>query len=524
MKEEMDYDARGLIIESRTISADGKLLVKMNYGYNTFLEVVKQTHTSYWPDGRSVQKVAQTTFDDSTNLISEIVEDFDQSGAHVSGHQLFHDPMTGVYRCFDWKAGQQKHVAIDCPESEESHEGPRETPTITRDEVLHHLASARQAAQADQKALRLKPKNLVQAPITTSNKEVGVVLPAHLSPGHRVSGSVVEDPNRFTGHPELTVTRVTLPMASAGDSSQLGGWTFELKGSEPQPADGPISFIVPAATGSIEFTLRQAGDPAVAVSGKVQIPKSRPEAAPIPAGYESTALCFKGDLCVVAGRFSGDGRNTFAAFDSVPASIVAETETAAYVDVPAFMNLGPAALIVAEGTKIEAMMMVVANLELAPNHEATKAGVNDGTVLHLDGVSELSDNQWHYGVFPAANLERGRALVPGFNPAKVVEHERERLEKQEKLDGMKKKDDQKDESAGIVLVVVSNATPDVASLRGAKQQSFVFHLTPESFAMGEFKYNIVVEGSKAGTYSLKVTAVPFLAPVKAQEFEDKATN
>ncbi len=66
--------------------------------------------------------------------------------------------MTGIFRCFDWNAAQQKHVAIDCPESEESHEGPKETPKITREEVLQHLAEARQAAQAEQKSLRISPR------------------------------------------------------------------------------------------------------------------------------------------------------------------------------------------------------------------------------------------------------------------------------------------------------------------------------------------------------------------------------
>ena len=79
------------------------------------------------------------------------------------------------------------------------------------------------------------------------------------------------------------------------------------------------------------------------------------------------------------------------------------------------------------------------------------------------------------------------------------------------------------ESAGMVLVAVSNATPDVATLRGAPQQSFVFRLTPESFAMGEFKFNLVLDASKTGTFVLKATAIPFLAPVKAQEFAAEAS-
>jgi hypothetical protein len=524
MKEEMDYDARGRVLGSRTIGADGKLLVRITYDYSSSYEIItKNTNLSYWPDGKSVQKMAQNTYDENNNFITEIIEGYDQAGKHVSGHRLFHDPTTGIYRCFEWNAPQQKYVAIECPSSEESPGAPKETPKITREQVMQHLAAARKAAQAEQKSQRVKSKAPVQAQITTSNKEVGVVLPARMRPGQRVSGSVVDDPDRFAGDPELMVIRATLPLEPTGDTWRLSGWTFELKGSEPQPADGPISFVVPSADGPMEFTLRHADDPAVAVSGKFQVPQTTSKEAPVTATYESPALCFKRDLCVVTGKFSGDSRNTFAAFDSNPANLVAETDTAAYVQVPRFMNLGQATLIVAEGAKIEAMAMVVAQFGLSRNAEELAARQEMISILRVDGVQELTDDQWHYGVFPPTNLEKARAMIPGFNPSKTIEQERERREKQEKLDGMKKKDDKKEEAAGMVLVVVSNATPDVAGMRLAKQQAFVFHLTPESFSRGEFKYDIVMDMSKTGTFVLKTTAVPFLAPVKAMEFDAGAS-
>jgi hypothetical protein len=75
-----------------------------------------------------------------------------------------------------------------------------------------------------------------------------------------------------------------------------------------------------------------------------------------------------------------------------------------------------------------------------------------------------------------------------------------------------------------VLVIVKNNTPDIVSPRGAKEQTFVFHLTPESFAMGEFKYDIVLDPLQAGTFALKAVAIPFLAPVKAQEFDTEVSK
>jgi hypothetical protein len=524
VRQEMDHDARGRIVESRTIGADGRLLVKINYTYSPEYDVVTTTtNISYWPDGTSVEKKAQTTFDESNNFRSEIVEDFDLTGKHVSGHQVFHDPITGIFRCFNWNVAQQKHIALDCPESEEAHAGPKDTPKSSRDAVLQHLAAARQAAQTEEKSRRMKLKRPIPSSATIVNREFGVVLPARLTPGERVSGRVVDDPDRFAHHPELLVTRVTLPLPSVPDGAPLTEWTFELKGTDPQSADGPVSFVVPVGAADLDFTLRQSNDSSIAVSSKVPIPSTPSAKSSIPTGFQSPALCFKRDVCVVSGSLSGDSRKTFAAFDSVPVLIVAETRSSVILDVPRYMNLGPADLIVTEGDKVQAMTMVVADLWFMFNREPIEAQQEMITILRVDGVQELSDEQWRYGVFPPASLERARALVPGFNPAKTIEQERERREKQEKKDGLKKADDKKEESAGMVLLVVNNATPDVVSTRGAAQQSFVFYLTPESFAMGEFKYDIVLDSLKSGTFALNATAIPFLAPVKAQVFV-AATN
>lgn len=523
MKQQFDYDAAGRIVEIRTIEADGRLQARVNNAYGARSLVDTVTNTAYWPDGKSVQKIGQTTFDENSNFTSEIIQDFDQSGKHVSGHKLFHDPMTGIYRCFDWNAAQQKYLAIECPSSEESREGPTEVRKITRSEVMEDLAAARQASQVEQKSRRMKRKNPVEAPITTTNKVVGIVLPSVMRPGQRVSGSVVPDPDRFTGYPDLLVTRVTLPMESAGDASQLNGWTIELKGSAPQAADGSVSFVVPDGATALDFALRQSGNSAIAVAQTIQLPRSASQKAPPLQSYESPALCFKRDICTVSGRFSGDSRNTFAAFDRVPARIVAEADTAAYLEVPDSMNMGASTLIVAEGARVAAMTMVVAEFSVAPNHIAIEPGQDRLVYLRVNSVSELAPDQWRYGIYPASSVERARALLAGFNPAKVVEQEREQQERQKKQDGYPKKDEKWEESAGMLLVVVRNDTTDLVTLRGSKQNQYVFRFTPDSFSRGDYRISLAVDGSKSGIYGITATAIPFLAPVKAEVFDAEAS-
>lgn len=519
LKQEFDYDAAGRTLQGRTVTTDGKLQVKVDYHYSSHGEMEEMINTSYWPNGKSPEKVAMTAYDENSNFTTEIVEDYDLSGKHVSGHKLFHDPMTGVYRCFDWNAAQQKHLAIDCPQSEESQDGPKEVHKINRDEVMQQLAAARKAAQAEHDAQRTVPQDPSAVTSPAASKEIGMVLPADMRPGQRVSGSLLVNPERLAAYPDLVVTRMTLPGTSTSPASPLAGWTVEMKGSAPQPADAPFSFVVPSGANSLEFTLRRADAPATAVSQRVQVPKATAHRTAAPQGFQSPALCFKRDLCMVAGNFSGDSRDTFAAFEAVPARVIAETDTAAYVDVPPYVNIGPSTLIVAEGTKVAAMAMVVADLSLDPARDELEPGRGAGTEMKVAGAEELGEQQWRYGVFPASNLARAQALVPGFNPPKAIEQVREQLEKQEKQDGSHKKEEKWEENAGMILVILRNTTPDIATMRGARQNSYIFRLTPDSFARGEFKFSAVIDTVKAGTLSLQATGIPFLAPVKAEIYE-----
>jgi hypothetical protein len=55
-------------------------------------------------------------------------------------------------------------------------------------------------------------------------------------------------------------------------------------------------------------------------------------------------------------------------------------------------------------------------------------------------------------------------------------------------------------------------------MRGAKDQMIVFHLSDESFSRGEFKYDLIVEAIKSGHFDIRGYVIPFLAPVRGQEF------
>ena len=332
-KIEMDYNAAGKVTQMRTIGADGKVQQKVDYEYLPGYFGAQQTDTTYWSNGK-VRRIARNTYDQSSNFTGEFIQVFDESGKQVAGHKLTHDPWTGVYRCNEWNVAAQDYKPIPCPAGEESESGAEQVKKFTYDEVMQHLEAARKTARLQPKIEHMQPKTPVQPPITTANKEVGLVLPAQVRPGERVSGSVVENPDQYDGMPEVTVTRVAVPFESEGEASRLWGWFFETPGESQQRADGPITLVVPRGGSGLNITFRQAGNPAHSVSKMLNFPASSAKNPPSPKSFKAAALCLKGQLCAVSGPFSGDSSKTFAAFEDRPATIVAETSDMAYVSVP----------------------------------------------------------------------------------------------------------------------------------------------------------------------------------------------
>ncbi len=522
---ETDYNAAGKTTEMRTIGADGKLQQKVEYEYVPGHYFAQQTSTTYWPSGR-VRRVARNTYDQSANFTGEFIQVFDESGKQVAGHKLTHDPWTGVYRCSEWSVAAQDYRAIDCPAGEEESGGAEELKTFTYDEVMKHLEAAREVARREQKIERIQPETPVHPPITTVQQEVGLVLPAQLRPGERVSGSLVENPDQYSELPEITVTRVVVPFASAGDASRLSGWLLETAGEEARPADGPITFIVPRREAglNITFTFRERGNPSHAVSQSLNLRRISEEKSLRPNSFQAPALCMKGELCVVSGPFNGDGGNTFAAFEDQPARVVAETSGVAYVAIPELTEPGSRPVFIAEGTKVVALPVAVGKFFIKNNGRELQAGETLIAFPTLEGPGDIPEAAWRIGS-PGANLQRARQLIPGFQLRPAGREAGEREESEEKREGEDKKREAKKEERkpeGEILLVVQNVTPEQISLRSSKNEMLLFHLSDEAFSHGEFKYDLVVEAKKAGKVEVKGYVIPFLAPIAGQEFSLKA--
>ena len=517
-KIEMDYNADEKVTETRTIGPDGKIQQKVDYEYIPGYYGAQQTDTTYWPNGK-VRRVARNTYDESSNFTSEFIQVFDESGKQTGGHKLTHDPWTGIYRCAEWNVAAQDYKPTPCPAGEEAQGGEEQVRKFTYEEVMQNLEAARKTAQQQQKMGHMMPTTPVKPPITTGNKEVGLVLPAHVHSGERVSGSVTENPDQYEGIPEVTVTRIEVPFESAGEASMLWGWNVEVPGESPQRATGPISFLVPQGPSGLNVTFRQAGNPAHSVSKTVNLATTSGKAQP-PKSFKAPALCLKGQLCMVSGPFSGDSSKTFAAFERRPATIVAETGDTAYVSIPDLTEAGARPLFLSEGANVVALPIAVGDFFIKNNGRELNEGQNLIVFPTLDGPGDIPDAGWRTGNFPANNLDLARQLIAGFQPAK---DKREKREAEKSAKGKsKEKREAEERKGGEILLVIKNVTPEQIHLRNSKNEMLVFRLSDESFSRGEFKYDLLVEAKKPGKIDVKGYVIPFLAPVAGQEFTSKA--
>ena len=512
----LHYNAADQIVETDTLGPNGELLEKDMLEYRPNAYVPQTLDTSYWPNGKP-HKVTHTTYDDNSNFTGEFIQIYDESGKQILGHRLTHDPQSNTYECQDWETATQNYVARECPAGEESQGAPETVKKFTQQEVEQQLAKARQIAQETP-----APGQAPGAAGATRVKEVGLVLPSHVRPGERVSGSVVEDPADYENMSQVTVTRFALPFETSGKLSTLAGWSVEISGEPPQPADGPIALTIPPGQVALAVMLRAAGNVGAPVSKAIPMPPASRDKNK-GAAWLAPATCVKGRLCMVHGVFSGNSKKTFAAFSEQPAKIIAETTTAAYLAVPHATDAGPRPLVIAEGGKAIAFPMVISLVGIRPDRRTLKAGEQLLIYVTIDGAEELPDQEWRPGNFPPSNLEDARKLVPGYQlpRAKKEDHEaEERREKAAKNGGKSNEPEAEEDLGGEILLVVKATSADGLNFRGSNNGTYVFRLHHSGFKMGEFKYIFVVDAPKGGSFDVQSTLLPMLAPMPGQEFMD----
>jgi hypothetical protein len=343
-----------------------------------------------------------------------------------------------------------------------------------------------------------------------------------------------------------------LPFDPGSEAAHLSGWIVEAvpegmsgKASEdskeiPQPADGPITLVVPRHGSELKIVLREAANHDHAVVETVKFPPQSERPTHPRDAFKVAALCMKDGLCEVTGPFSGNSGRTFAAFEDRAATIVAESSAVAYVRIPAATTPGLRPLFIAEGEKVIALPVVVGDFVVKNDGQEIQAGASLIVFPTLEGPEDISDSAWDAGEFATDKVERARKLIPGFSPSggrcaaqEKAEPEEEREEHDERKGAEEKKDrdgehsrEEREEAKaeGKIVLVVKNRAPEQMSLHGSNDGTMFFCLSDEAFGRGAFKYNLRVDARKDGKVDVRGYVIPFLAPAAGQEFSLKTAQ
>ena len=540
-KQELVYDASGKnVVEVRTIAPDGTVEVRNTMDYKPGFFVPQQTNITYWPGGKQPQLYSHVTYDENANFLSEVIEVYDQAGKHTGGHKVLHDPQTGIYHCWEWVDNTQSYKPVDCPSGEESGERPEGLRHITRAQATQFLAQARQQAAAERKSHSVALGRPTPASGGSHDLNAAIVLPAHLVPGQRVSGSVVQDLEPYQDNSSLTLIPVTISVDVSAEASPLRGWEVVVAGANPQPADSPFSFTVPKQD-QVSVTLRQPSDPSHSISRSVAV-GGAPEANEKSRKFEAPLVVVTGTVAQVSGAFSGNSAQAFAAIDNQPVRIVAETPHLAFLEIGEDVGAGQRSLIISDGPTLVAIPLVVAGVTFQPPRLEVKTGEPHLVIARVEGLDQLPEGMWRPGIYPPEILEQTRKLVPGFVPPAAREGSEPSAEKEKEKIGETEKEADRDEqksggaqepaeheregdeaNTGIVLFVMENGSPNTVSWRGSHDQRFVFTLKPESFGQGEFVYKFVADPSRSGSFIVKSALLPFLAPSTAAPFTSSSS-
>ena len=528
-KEELVRNAAGQVVETRTVDANGKVRARNTIDNVPGHYAPNTTTTSYYADGKSVENSVKVTYDPSSNFLSEIVEQYLQSGKHISGHKLLHDPITGEFRCWKWNANSQKYDRLVCPSGEESGEKPPPLKPITQDAAIKMFEESRAVAMAEQKSEQMRPMNPTTPQVTPKPTQYALVLPAALVAGEQVSGSVIDNIHYIRLRPELIVEEVTLPLDPGGSAAKLSGWRIKVAGSQPQPASSPFTFTVPSGASAIDVNIYPEGQPAQAIVKSIPIPKTLPPSSKPKAGYVAQPVCVFGDVCPIGGVFDGNATTARAAFDNKPAKVVAETTEMAFVEVPDTVQVGIHQLLFNEADELLAFPVALVQVDI----------VSDGATLDdfqrdvkkddhklifagVIGVQNLPEDDWTVGMFPKTNLEWARRFVPNFevpHESHAQREEREMMEKMERQQrGEKASAKEKEEKLGYIVFFLKNDTPNVGTWRDSQGQAFALPLNPESFSQGDYRYKFVIDAISDGTSKMDAALIPFIAPAQGQKF------
>jgi hypothetical protein len=289
---------------------------------------------------------------------------------------------------------------------------------------------------------------------------IGIVVPADVTPGEQISGSVVTDPEKYQNIPGIKVISATVPASSDGS---IGGLVVDNGDGKKQPGDKPfvIATSVGVATATLLISLlNHPSQPVAAPVIPVQ-PAETPLPAPSTTTYTTPAVT-DSRVTQIQGPIPGNTTAMRATVDGEPARVLASKPGAVYLDTSKAVTAGAHELKLYPSPNAEPVAMTT--------HVINTQAVTGATTLH-----------------------KGQSTTVDFT-----------------LKGLP------ESTSGHVLLSVVNQTPGVLKMSGAHGNQTEITLGPRDISKGTASASVKLTAVGSGTFTLSYKVKAEFEPVSVK--------
>ena len=311
---------------------------------------------------------------------------------------------------------------------------------------------------------------------------IGVVLPRRASPGSRISGSLVADPDDIAQDPRLIVKRakLSLPVDAAG--KPILEDVFVDTGYGRQPGLTGFTATVPADGSQLRVAC--GSGEAVERASRLDFLVQPPTAKAIPQGYSMLPIESDSGVMAINGPYDGDKSNTRVTVNGWPAAVVAESSDAAYFAVGSRAYPGRNSVVLAQRGRAIYFDMVEPQVTITADRTTLKEGESASFKVSVE-LQGMPANAWRAGNPSDA-----------YDTAGAVAHARDFTPPATGADG-------------VIMLTIKNQSMDTVTMSPA--DTYSVPLTRAEIERGPKVVEGEVTAHQAGPYDLDASLVPLLA-------------
>ncbi len=216
----------------------------------------------------------------------------------------------------------------------------------------------------------------------SAGKQIKIRLPKDIRSNDVITGTVIEE-------------NMTAATPGTRSSSTLEGMVIEIDGKQTKLSQRIFSFIVPAGSASIPFSIKT-------IEGEVVQSGQLPVGGPMydllsdlwwrePTGglYNVPPVAQPGQSIPITGSFDGNATNTKISLNGKPCEIIAESPRISFVTIPQEATAGAFEIRIEENNNKEASKVNIINLDLTANKTSLRKGEKTTINVTVSGLQGL---------------------------------------------------------------------------------------------------------------------------------------